>query len=96
MNNIQQTQIKKILINITNTQNEIEQLKNTPLPFQYQLLPIIFTHLFYILLPIKLIKTLNFTTPLNSTITKLIFITILQINNNLTNPFTNNIHNIPL
>lgn len=93
---IQQTQMEKVLVDIANAQGGMERLKNTPLPFQYRLLPVVFTHLFCILLPIGLVETLGLATPLGSTVAGLMFMAVLRIGDDLTDPFADSVHDVPL
>ncbi|MYL99685.1 hypothetical protein GR702_18150 [Novosphingobium sp. FGD1] len=93
---IQQAQMEAVLVDIANSQGGMERLKNTPLPFQYRFLPMLFTHLFCVLLPIGLVETLQFATPLGSTIAGLMFLAVLTIGDDLVDPFANDIHDLPL
>jgi putative membrane protein len=56
----------------------------------------LFTHLFCVLLPIGLVETLQFATPLGSTIAGLMFLAVLTIGDDLVDPFANDIHDLPL
>jgi putative membrane protein len=93
---IQQAQMEAVLVDIANAQGGMERLKNTPLPFQYRFLPVLFTHLFCLLLPIGLVETLQFATPLGSTIAGLMFLAVLTIGDELVDPFANDVHDLPL
>ncbi len=93
---IQQTQFEAILVDIANAQGGMERIKNTPLPNQYRFFPSIFTRLFCILLPIGLVETLGFATPIGSTIAGLMFLAVLQIGDDLVDPFADTIHDVPL
>ncbi|TZG29106.1 bestrophin family protein [Sphingomonas montanisoli] len=93
---IQQTEMERILVDIANAQGGMERLKNTPLPFQYRFFPTLFTHLFCVLLPIGLVETLGFATPLGSTIAGLMFLAVLAIGDDLVDPFANTVHDLPL
>lgn len=93
---IQQTQMEAVLVDIANSQGGMERLKNTPLPFQYRFIPEVFTHLFCVLLPIGLVETLQFATPLGSTIAGLMFLAVLAIGDDLVDPFANDVHDLPL
>lgn len=93
---IQQTQMEQVLIDIANAQGGMERLKNTPLPNQYRFFPYFFTHLFCILLPIGLVETLGFATPLGSTVAGLMFLAVLRIGDDLVDPFANTVHDVPL
>ncbi|RZF66465.1 hypothetical protein EWE75_00995 [Sphingomonas populi] len=96
LDTIQQTAMENILVDIANAQGGMERLKNTPLPNQYRFFPMVFTHLVCILLPIGLVETLGFATPLGSTIVGLMFLAILAIGDDLVDPFANTLHDVPL
>jgi len=93
---IQQAQIEAVLVDIANAQGGMERLKNTPLPYQYRFLPTLFTHVFCVLLPIGLVETLQFATPLGSTVAGLMFLAVLAIGDDLVDPFANSVHDLPL
>ncbi|MEE4452391.1 bestrophin family protein [Novosphingobium resinovorum] len=93
---IQQTQMEAVLVDIANAQGGMERLKNTPLPFQYRFIPEVFTHLFCVLLPIGLVETLQFATPLGSTLAGFMFLSVLTIGDDLVDPFANDVHDLPL
>lgn len=96
LDTIQQSRMESVLIDIANAQGGMERLKNTPLPNQYRFFPTLFTHLFCILLPIGLVETLQFATPLGSTIAGLMFLAVLAIGDDLVDPFANTVHDLPL
>lgn len=96
IDSMQQHSMERVLIDIANAQGGMERLKNTPLPNQYRFFPTLFTHLFCILLPIGLVETLGFATPLGSTIAGLMFLAVLQIGDDLVDPFANTVHDVPL
>ncbi len=93
---IQQSRMESTLVDIANAQGGMERLKNTPLPNQYRFFPTLFTHVFCILLPIGLVETLGFATPLGSTVAGLMFLAVLQIGEDLVDPFANTVHDVPL
>ena len=93
---IQQSSMERVLIDISNAQGGMERLKNTPLPNQFRFFPTIFTHLFCVLLPIGLVETLGFATPLGSTVAGLMFLMVLQFGDDLVDPFANTVHDVPL
>ena len=93
---IQQAQLEAVLIDIANAQGGMERLKNTPLPSQYRFFPELFTRLFCILLPIGLVESLGWATPFGSTVAGLMFLAILQIGDDLVDPFANDVHDVPL
>ena len=93
---IQQMQFEAILVDIANAQGGMERIKNTPLPNQYRFFPSLFTRLFCVLLPIGLVETLGYATPVGSTIAGLMFLAVLQIGDDLVDPFADSIHDVPL
>lgn len=93
---IQQARMESTMVDIANAQGGMERLKNTPLPNQYRFFPTLFTHMFCILLPIGLVETLGFATPLGSTVAGLMFLAVLQIGDDLVDPFANTVHDVPL
>lgn len=93
---VQQSRMESVLIDIANAQGGMERLKNTPLPIQYRFLPTFFTHLFCVLLPVGLVETLGFATPLGSTVAGLMFLAVLRIGDDLVDPFANTVHDVPL
>jgi len=96
LDTIQQTQLERILVDIANAQGGMERLKNTPLPMQYRFFPNFFTRVFCVLLPIGLVETLGWATPVGSTMAGLMFLAALQIGEDLTDPFSNTPHDVPL
>ncbi|WP_267396350.1 MULTISPECIES: bestrophin family ion channel [unclassified Sphingomonas] len=93
---IQQAHIESVLVDIANAQGGMERIKNTPLPNQYRFFPTFFTHIFCVLLPIGLVETLGFATPLGSTVAGLMFLSVLQIGDDLVDPFADTVHDVPL
>ena len=96
LDTIQQAAIESVLVDIANAQGGMERLKNTPLPNQYRFFPSFFTRLFCILLPVGLVETLGVATPVGSTIAGLMFLAVLQIGDDLVDPFADTIHDVPL
>jgi ion channel-forming bestrophin family protein len=90
------SRFESTLTDILNLQGGMERLKNTPLPNQYRFFPSLFTRLFCILLPIGLVETLGWATPVGSTVAGLMFLAVLQIGDDLTDPFANTVHDVPL
>ncbi|AHE56902.1 bestrophin family protein [Sphingomonas sanxanigenens] len=93
---IQQTQIERMFVDMANAQGGMERLKNTPLPAQYRSFPKFFTRLFCILLPIGLVETLGVATPIGSAVAGFMYLAVLQIGDDLVDPFANTIHDLPL
>ncbi|QJU59587.1 hypothetical protein HL653_19140 [Sphingomonas sp. AP4-R1] len=96
IDSIKQTHLDAVLIDIANAQGGMERLKNTPLPNQYRFVPALFTRLFCLLLPVGLVETLGIATPVGSTLAGLMFLAVFAIGDDLTDPFANTVHDLPL
>ncbi|UAK26181.1 bestrophin family protein [Sphingomonas nostoxanthinifaciens] len=96
IDSIQQAQIERVLVDIANAQGGMERLKNTPLPAQYRSLPAFFTRLFCLLLPIGLVQTLEWATPIGSSVAGFMFLAGLSIGDDLVDPFSDTVHDVPL
>ena len=86
LDTVQQAQLERVLIDISNAQGGMERLKTTPLPNQYRFFPELFTRVFCVLLPIGLVETLGWATPVGSTLAGLMFLAILRIGDDLVDP----------
>ena len=93
---IQQAQIERVMVDIANAQGGMERLKNTPLPAQYRSFPVFFTKLLCLLLPIALVDTLEWATPIGSSLAGFMFLAGLQVADDLVDPFANTVHDVPL
>ena len=96
IDSVQQAAIETLLVDAANAQGGCERLKNTPLPIQYRFLPTIFTQGFCVLLPIGLVETLGYATPLGSTVAGLMFLAVLRVGDDLADPFAGDVHDVPL
>ena len=96
LDTIQQAQLERVLVDISNAQGGMERLKTTPLPNQYRFFPALFTRVFCVLLPVGLVETLGWATPVGSTLAGLMFLAVLRIGDDLVDPFANTIHDVPL
>ncbi|WP_423823708.1 bestrophin family ion channel [Salinisphaera sp. SPP-AMP-43] len=93
---IQQTQMDRVLIEIANSQGGLERIKNTPLPMQYRFFPHLFVRLFCLLLPISIVSSFGWFTPIGSTLVGLMFLAALRVGDDLVDPFANSPHDLPL
>jgi len=93
---IQQTQIERVMVDIANAQGGMERLKNTPLPAQYRTFPVFFAKLLCLLLPFGLVETLDWATPVGSSVAGFMFLAGLQVADDLVDPFANTVHDVPL
>jgi len=84
------------LDDLVDAQGGTERIKNTPMPRQYDYLPQICAHLFCFLLPLTMVSSLGWFTPLGSTLVGFIFLALDKIGRDLEDPFDNTVHDIPL
>lgn len=92
----QQLLAERVLIDIANAQGGMERIKNTPLPSGFRFFPNLFTRLFCVLLPVALVESLGLATPIGSTLIGFVFLALLSIGEDLTDPFANSVHDVPL
>ena len=88
--------IEATLVDIANAQGGMERIKNTPLPSQYRFFPVIFTHIFCIILPFAVVQKLGFYTPFGSAFVGLMFLMAVQIGLDLMDPFADDIYDVPM
>ena len=84
------------MTDIANAQGGMERIKNTPLPNGFRFIPNFFTRLFCIILPITVVEALGIYTPIGSTLIGLIFLAALSIGEDLSDPFANSVHDVPM
>lgn len=88
--------ISTTLSALSNAQGGMERIKNTPIPHQYTVYPVLFTHICCLLLPLGLVDSLGFFTPLGSTAVGMLLLALLQIGDDMKNPFSNTENDVPL
>jgi putative membrane protein len=96
INPIQQSIVEGALTDIANAQGGMERIKNTPLPSGFRAFPNIATRLFCLLLPIELVADIGYATPILSTLIGMVFVAALRIAEDLSDPFSNDVHDVPL
>ena len=87
--------LETTLVDIANAQGGMERIRNTPLPSQYRFYPLVFTHVFCVLLPFAVVNDLGLYTPFGSTLVSLMFLMALQIGRDLMDPFADDIYDVP-
>jgi len=65
--------IDRNLDDLADSQGGTERIKNTPLPKQYDYFPMLFVHIYCVLLPIGMVEQLGWFTPLGSTLVGFMF-----------------------
>ena len=84
------------LDDLMDAQGGAERIKNTPMPKQYDHFPQLFVHIYCVLLPLALVTTMGWFTPLGSTLVGFIFLALDKIGRDLEDPFENSIYDVPL
>ncbi len=84
------------LDDLIDAQGGAERIKNTPMPKQYDYFPQLFVQIYCILLPLALVTSMGWFTPLGSTLVGFIFLALDKIGRDLEDPFNNTIYDIPL
>lgn len=84
------------LNDLIDAQGGAERIKNTPMPRQYDFLPQLCMQLYCALLPLAMVSSLGWYTPLGSTLASFIFLALEKIGRDLEDPFDDKINDIPL
>jgi putative membrane protein len=90
------TALDRTLGAVADAQGGLERIKNTPLPRQYSLLPLVFIRGYCLLLPLGLVDNLGLATPLGSAILGFMFLALDEIGRDLEDPFENRVHDVPM
>ncbi len=96
LDSIRMARIESTLVEISNCQGGMERIANTPLPYPYVMFPKLFITLFCIIVPIGLVDTLGWFTPLASTVVGFMLLAIEKIGNDLQSPFLASEHEIQM
>jgi putative membrane protein len=84
------------LDDLVDAQGGAERIKNTPMPKQYEYYPQLFVQIYCMLLPLALVTSMGWFTPLGSTLVGFIFLALDKIGRDLEDPFDNKIYDVPL
>jgi putative membrane protein len=84
------------LDDLLDAQGGTERIKNTPMPKQYDYFPQLFVQMYCMILPLGLVQTMGWYTPLGSTLVGFIFLALDKIGRDLDDPFENTIYDVPL
>ena len=96
IDSLQWSSLDGTLSDLIDLQGGSERIKNTPMPKQYDYYPQLFVKMYCLLLPLGLVQSMGWFTPLGSTLVGFIFIALDKIGRDLENPFDNTIFDIPL
>ena len=84
------------LDDLIDAQGGSERIKNTPMPIQYDHFPQLFVHIYCAMLPLALVTSMGWFTPLGSTLVGFIFLALDKIGRDLENPFHNAVNDVPM
>jgi len=88
--------IDQSLASLMDSQGGAERIKNTPMPKQFDFFPRLFVQIYTLLLPVGLVPSLGWYTPLGSTLVGFMFLALEKIGRDLEDPFENRVHDIPM
>jgi putative membrane protein len=89
-------QIDRILSDLANAQGGLERIRNTPLPMQFSVLPRVLVNIFCIVLPLSMVQTLEWITPLGSSLVGCLFLVLDKSASDLQEPFAQTPHALPM
>ncbi|ACI49878.1 protein of unknown function UPF0187 [Gluconacetobacter diazotrophicus PA1 5] len=89
-------QIDRILSDLANAQGGLERIRNTPLAIQFSLIPRLVANVFCVVLPLSMVQTLGWITPLGSSLVGLLFVALDKIGSDLQEPFVRSPHAMPM
>jgi putative membrane protein len=96
IDSLQWSALDRSLEDLGDLQGGSERIKNTPMPKQYDYYPQLFVKIYCLLLPLGLVQSMGWFTPLGSTLVGFIFLALDKIGRDLEDPFDNTIYDIPL
>nr|WP_133751164.1 bestrophin family ion channel [Pseudomonas sp. LP_7_YM] len=96
LDSIRLARLESTMVEISNCQGGMERIANTPLPYPYVTFPRLFITLFCIIVPIGLVETLGWFTPLASTVVGFMLLAIEKIGTDLQSPFKASEHEIQM
>ncbi|MCV4261725.1 effector protein [Pseudomonas capsici] len=94
LDSIRLARLESTMVDLSNCQGGMERIANTPLPYPYVAFPRLFITLFCLIVPIGLVETLGWFTPLASTVVGFMLLAIEKIGTDLQSPFRASQHEI--
>ncbi|WP_296246899.1 bestrophin family protein [Pseudomonas sp. UBA4194] len=96
LDSIRLARLESTLVDISNCQGGMERIANTPLPYPYVYFPRLFITVFCLIVPIGLVESLEWFTPLASTVVGFMLLAIERIGTDLQSPFRVSEHQIQM
>ncbi|SNR96302.1 bestrophin family protein [Pseudomonas segetis] len=96
LDSIRLARLESTLVDLSNSQGGMERIASTPLPYPYVYFPRLFISLFCVIVPIGLVESLGWFTPVASTVVGFMLLAIEQIGTDLQSPFHNSKHQIQM
>ncbi|MEG5265849.1 bestrophin family ion channel [Pseudomonas sp. JDS28PS106] len=94
LDSIRLARLESTMVDISNWQGGMERIANTPLPYPYVYFPRLFSTLFCVIMPLSLVPTLGWFTPLISTVVGCMLLAMERIGTDLQAPFGTSQHRI--
>jgi len=94
LDSIRFSRLETTLVDLSNCQGGMERIANTPLPYPYIYFPRLFSALFCIIMPLSMVTTLGWFTPIISTVVGCMLLAMERIGTDLQAPFGNSQHRI--
>lgn len=88
--------IDQSLASLMDSQGGMERIKNTPMPRQFDFFPRLFVQIYCLLLPMAMVESMGWYTPLGSTLAGFMFLAMEKIGRDLEDPFENQIHDVSM
>lgn len=96
LDSIRLERLEATFVDMSNWQGGMERIANTPLPYPYVCFPQLFSFLFCIAMPLGLVSTLGWFTPLVSTVVGFMLLALERIGSDLQAPFADSQHQITM
>jgi len=96
LDSIRLARLESTLVDLSNSQGGLERIANTPLPYPYVYFPRLFISLFCLIVPVGLVESLEWYTPLASTVVGFMLLAIERIGTDLQSPFKPSEHQIQM
>lgn len=94
LDSVRLARLESTLVDVSNWQGGMERIANTPLPYPYVYFPRLFSTLFCVIMPLSLVPSLGWFTPVVSTVVGCMLLAMERIGTDLQAPFGDSQHRI--